>query len=238
MVITKKHKITLLICLLYFIGAKNLHCQTNKIFSNTATFYHDKFENHRTSSGDVFKQNLFTAAHHSLPLNTIVKVTNKNTGKSVLVKINDRCPRRGIIDLTKSAFKRLGLRGNTQTNIEVLGKEYLDIWKIQDSLINRTELSYEEQVFHLDSLINDKKLNKDAIFYVRLATAEGKNEAKSILNSIPSKYISLAKTEKIYNENFYYVNIGPFINKEKANIAINELKKEYPLSHLVKKLSK
>ncbi len=218
-----------------FVISKHSYCQTSKVLSNKATYYHDMFENRRTSSGEIFSQKLYTAAHNSLPLHTIAKITNKNTGKSVLVKINDRCPRRGIIDLSKSAFKHLGLVGTSQVSVEVLGKDYLDIWRIQDSLIKKTNLTYQMQTMHIDSLINDRKLNQNAMFYVRLTTAAGLEEANKIRNSLPDKYNSITKIEKIYNENFYYINIGPFSSKEKANITVNELKKEYPLAHLIRK---
>ena len=39
----------------------------------------------------------------------------------------------------------------------------------------------------------------------------------------------------MYNESFYYVNIGPFISKKAAEEAVAELKKRYPLAHLIKK---
>lgn len=235
MVGNRKHKIFLIIILLFIIGLQQSYCQTNKILSNKATYYHDMFENRRTSSGEIFSQKLYTAAHNTLPLHTIAKITNKNTGRSVLVKINDRCPRRGIIDLSKSAFKHLGLVGTTQVSVEVLGKDYLDIWHIQDSLIKKTNLTYQMQTTHIDSLINERKLSQNAMFYIRLTTVAGLEEAQNILANMSKSYSSITKIEKIYNENFYYVNIGPFPSKEEANIAINELKKEYPLAHLIRK---
>jgi rare lipoprotein A len=66
---------------------------------------------HRTASGERFNPNGLTAAHRSLPFGTKVKVTNLRTGKSVIVRINDRGPfiKGRIIDLSLGAAKVIGL---------------------------------------------------------------------------------------------------------------------------------
>ncbi len=86
------------------------------------TYYADKFEGRKTSSGERFSQKLYTAAHHSLPFNTILQVTNLSNGKIVYVKVNDRCPRKGILDLSKTAAKDLGVlhKGMQCAAIEIL----------------------------------------------------------------------------------------------------------------------
>ncbi|MBU1220148.1 septal ring lytic transglycosylase RlpA family protein [Myxococcota bacterium] len=63
----------------------------------------------KTASGERVNPNALTAAHRTLPFNSIVRVTNIKTGKSVVVRITDRGPfiRGRIIDLTKAAFRRI-----------------------------------------------------------------------------------------------------------------------------------
>ncbi|WP_255561812.1 septal ring lytic transglycosylase RlpA family protein [Pseudohoeflea coraliihabitans] len=65
----------------------------------------------RTASGEMMDPNKLTAAHRSLRFGTKVQVTNKNTGKSVVVRINDRGPfiRGRVIDVSKAAAGRLGM---------------------------------------------------------------------------------------------------------------------------------
>ena len=79
--------------------------------SGKASWYGPGLQGKRTTSGQVFNQNAMTAAHTTLPLGTKVRVTRKNTGKSVVVTINDRLPRKKsrIIDLSKGAARRLGI---------------------------------------------------------------------------------------------------------------------------------
>jgi rare lipoprotein A len=67
----------------------------------------------RTASGEMMNPSAMTAAHKTLKFGTRVKVTHARTGKSVIVRINDRGPfvRGRIIDLSKTAAKRLGFLG-------------------------------------------------------------------------------------------------------------------------------
>ena len=75
-----------------------------------ASWYGPGFHGKKTASGERFNQNAMTAAHKTLPLGSVVKVTNQHTGKSIEVKINDRGPfaKGRIIDLSKAAAAKLG----------------------------------------------------------------------------------------------------------------------------------
>ena len=79
-----------------------------------ASWYGREKAGHRTASGEHFNPRQFTAAHRSLPLGTIVRVTNLSTGKSVKVRVNDRGPyvRRRILDLSAAAGRMLDIRRN------------------------------------------------------------------------------------------------------------------------------
>lgn len=65
----------------------------------------------RTASGEMMNPAKLTAAHKTLPFGTVVKVTNKNNGRSVVVRINDRGPfiKGRIIDLSKAAAREIGM---------------------------------------------------------------------------------------------------------------------------------
>jgi rare lipoprotein A len=75
-----------------------------------ATYYANKYNGRRTSSGERYRPEKLTAAHPSLPLGTRVRVVNLINQKEVSVRINDRCrPRKvPLIDLSREAAKRLG----------------------------------------------------------------------------------------------------------------------------------
>lgn len=82
--------------------------------SGQASWYGGHHNGRPTSSGEIFNQNLMTAAHASLPLGTRVRVTLQGSGSSVVVTINDRQPDHGrrIIDLSRGAATRLGMVDN------------------------------------------------------------------------------------------------------------------------------
>lgn len=76
-----------------------------------ATHYAKRFEGRKTSSGHRYQPDKMTAAHHSLPLGTVVRVVNPATKQEVHVTVNDRCARKPFhfIDLSLAAAKKIGL---------------------------------------------------------------------------------------------------------------------------------
>ncbi|WP_317130043.1 septal ring lytic transglycosylase RlpA family protein [Flavobacterium franklandianum] len=92
-----------------------------------ASYYADKFHNHKTASGKKYDKNKFSAAHKKLPFGTIVKVTNEANGKSVIVEVTDRGPfvRSREIDLSRKAFMEITgnkSSGNMKVTLEILQK--------------------------------------------------------------------------------------------------------------------
>jgi len=78
----------------------------------------------RTANGEHASPGAMTAAHRTLPFGTMVRVTNKNSGRSVVVRINDRGPfvRGRIIDLTPAAARALGFSGLANVSVDVVGR--------------------------------------------------------------------------------------------------------------------
>ncbi len=90
----------------------------------TASYYAQKFQGSRTTSGEKFDQEKFTAACNALPLGTWVLVTNLKNSKTVYVRTNDRLSYKSsrVMDVSKAAAHRLGFlnHGLTRVKIEVL----------------------------------------------------------------------------------------------------------------------
>lgn len=89
-----------------------------------ASYYSEALEGRSTASGEPFRNDLFTAAHRSLPFNTKVKVTNLTNNKWVVVRINDRGPfvKGRIIDLSRAAAEVLEFmdKGLTTVRLEIV----------------------------------------------------------------------------------------------------------------------
>lgn len=93
-------------------------------YSGSASFYGSRHHGAKTASGERFNMYGLTAAHRSLPLGCTIRVTNKDNGKSVILKVNDRGPFHGnrVLDVSKGAASQLGFikQGLAKINIEVL----------------------------------------------------------------------------------------------------------------------
>ena len=87
--------------------------ETRPIQTGAASWYGPGFHGKRTANGETFNTHPLTAAHKTLPFGTQVRVTNERTGKSVVVRINDRGPyaHGRVIDLSKAAAKTVGISG-------------------------------------------------------------------------------------------------------------------------------
>ncbi len=86
-----------------------------------ASWYGKKFHGQRTSSGEVYDMYAMTAAHPTLPIPSYARVTNTASGKSVVVRINDRGPflHERVIDLSYTAAHKLGFINSGSTEVEI-----------------------------------------------------------------------------------------------------------------------
>jgi rare lipoprotein A len=99
------------------------------IEEGNASWYGNPFNGHRSSNGEIYDMYKLTAAHRTLPFDTIVRVTNLNNGKSTTVRITDRGPfvDNRIIDLSLAAAREIESVGPgvVPVRLEVLGNEVL-----------------------------------------------------------------------------------------------------------------
>jgi|GEM_PF-312552 len=92
-----------------------------------ASWYGPEFHGGKTSNGETFDQNKFTAAHRTLPMPSLARVTNLENGRAITVKINDRGPfaRDRIIDLSSASAEAIGMKqaGSARVKVEILAVE-------------------------------------------------------------------------------------------------------------------
>lgn len=95
---------------------------TRHASGGNASWYGSELAGHRTANGERFNPGALTAAHRSLPFGTHVRVTNNSTGRSVVVRINDRGPFVGgrSIDLAHGAARAIGMSGTSYVSMTVL----------------------------------------------------------------------------------------------------------------------
>ena len=112
-------------CLCFVFAASAAFGQETFKQSGVASWYGAWHHGKITANGEAFDMFAMTAAHKTLPLGSLVKVTRKDIGRSIVVRINDRGPykKRRIIDLSYAAADSLGMsrKGVSRVTIEVVG---------------------------------------------------------------------------------------------------------------------
>jgi rare lipoprotein A len=105
--------------------ASNLVLSPGQSVEIRASYYSRALVGRKTASGEIYDPALFTAAHATIPMGTILRVTRPPDGPSVEVRVNDRCgcTHGRQLDLSEAAARRLNLLrvGTALVRIEVLG---------------------------------------------------------------------------------------------------------------------
>ena len=150
-----------------------------------ASWYGPNFHGKYTSNGELYNMYAYTAAHKTLPMNTIVKVTNLKNKKSVVVRINDRGPfvEGRIIDLSYIAGKQIGLdkSGIAPVVIEVIGfkgKNYVNGYTIQVGAFSNKNGAILTANKYKRLGYNSKVLKKGDFYKVVIGQFKSYNEAK------------------------------------------------------------
>ncbi|MCB0506844.1 MAG: septal ring lytic transglycosylase RlpA family protein [Chitinophagales bacterium] len=224
-----------------------------------ASYYGSKFHGRTTASGEKYNQYALTAAHKTLPLGTVVKVTNLKNDKSVFVKINDRGPyvKGRVIDLSTKAAELLGYRnkGTTKVKIEIVDKDIVP----DDLLVASTELQQQDiakqngintdtsseiakvSVMHLenDSASSDSEKVKEETtsdivapsFPPQMPITEVK-DANSHATTNRNSYFVVTKLDNS-KKGFYGLQLGVFSDMNVILAIIAELEAKYNQNMLV-----
>jgi len=117
----------------YRIGTKWYYPEEDFGYVETgeASWYGQQFHGRQTASGERYDMNALTAAHPTLPMPSIVRVTNLDNGRNIVLRINDRGPfaNRRIIDVSRAAAERLDMigTGTAQVRVEILPEQSREV---------------------------------------------------------------------------------------------------------------
>ncbi len=105
--------------------------QYDLVESGIASWYGPGFDGKKTANGEIFDKRELTAAHRTLQMPSLVRVTNLDNGRSIIVRVNDRGPfkRNRVIDVSEKSAELLGFKGigTAKVKLEVLQQESLRI---------------------------------------------------------------------------------------------------------------
>lgn len=109
--------------------SSDLMADFGKTQTGIASYYAAQFDGNTTYFGEVFDNQEMTAAHPSLPYNTLLEVTNLANNKKVTVRVNDRGPhaKSRVLDLSRSAAREIGMvaSGVAKVIVKVIGRDGL-----------------------------------------------------------------------------------------------------------------
>lgn len=179
--------------------------------TGTASWYGTKFHGKKTANGERYDMYAMSAAHKTLPMPTMVRVTNLNNGRSVIVRVNDRGPfvKSRVIDLSYAAAKTLGYdsAGTAPVRVEVLGRQTTagSSRNVTRTPAQRPAPRREPNVAPVASTARQGGM------YIQLGAFSSHHNASQLKESLKSNYPSV----RIYAKSggfsdVYRVRIGPF----------------------------
>ena len=220
-----------------------------------ASWYGPGFHGKKTANGEVFDQNKISAAHKTLPMPSIVKVTNLDNGKVLEnIRVNDRGPFAGnrIIDLSKKAAQELGFvnSGVANVRVEIMENEsriYASKNSKKNSVrkankakvekVQRKVIPSEEDDQNPDEVSNnsteDNLILKDKPVIIQVGAFGDHRNAKSLTEKL-SEFKAYIERKFIDNKYLYRVRIGPLSNLDLAKSIKSKLfELGHTSSHLV-----
>lgn len=198
-------------------------------YDGIASWYGPDFHNKKTSNGETYDMHLHTAAHKTLPMNTIVKVVSKDTNKSTIVRINDRGPfvENRIIDLSAAAAKDIDMvkSGTARVNIEVVGfnnvvsNDIANQSTIVRDMVNSSELSDEFKVGNVEYSVSGGN------FAVQIGAFRKENGANIFKDTHKyNGYSTIVKSGELGGEAIYRVFVTGFKSEDEARDFIKDNK--------------
>ncbi len=192
-------------------------------FRGTASWYGPNFHGSLTSNGEYYNMYDYTAAHKTLPINTVVRVTNLQNGKSTTVRINDRGPfvKDRIIDLSYQAAKDLGIirHGTAQVELEVISFDRTANKYAHKKPLPASTASDNIKTTPPQEMQPKKLYIQKGSFSVQIASFSQKAKAEAFkrkcYNALSQHPIRI-KTKKIADKPIYTVLIGGFGSIEEA----------------------
>ncbi len=193
--------------------------------TGTASWYGTKFHGKQTANGERYDMYAMSAAHKTLPMPTMVRVTNLDNGRSVVVHVNDRGPfvKNRIIDLSYAAAKTLGYdnNGTAPVRVEVLGNSQSGNSPVVSSRTAQPAPVQRPLILPKANPVVATSKPTPGAMYIQLGAFSSHINAKQLKESLQGDYPSIA----IYAKNGGYaevfrVRIGPFSDVNRIEDAV------------------
>lgn len=204
-----------------------------------ASWYGEDFHAKKTANGENYDMNTLTAAHRTLPLPSIVKVTNLENGRSLVLRINDRGPyaKNRIIDISKRGAQLLGFqtKGTAKVRVEILPKESQEL---KEALLGGTSTKVTASV-KASSTVRQTDFSKGiqavgyqgpvksypkGSYFVQAGAYNQQNSAKNLAQQLDQYGDANVYYVDVDGKKFYRVRLGPFNNKKEAELSLAKVR--------------
>lgn len=234
----------ILIFLTNFLIINLIQSQEKFVQEGLASYYANKFEGRTTANGEKYEHDKLTGSHLTLPFGTMVKVTNLENNKSVIIRINDRGPfiKDRIIDVSKSAAELLDFieAGLVNVKIEVVenAPDKIEEEKKEESI--EVETKIPEKITAIDNdknpyySFNIKKINPQG-YGIQIGSYKEMVNLARLSEEVKTKYGKdvIVQVSKIKNEKLYRIILGTFSTKNEALEFKENLKKEFSDCYII-----
>ncbi len=189
----------------------------------------------KTKNGEYYHNDILSGSHRSLPLPSIIEVTNLNNGKSVLVRVNHRDAFSSIkvINLSEAVFKKLGMNKNgdlvkislIESNESfVLSKAYTydEEKKVVEAPVSSVVIIEKEKK---ELSVNNKNINNKNLYnkiFINIASFAFKESAQKIKRDLSNYDVRIFESQNLSGNTEYKVLIGPYSDVESLLIDLND----------------
>lgn len=204
-------------------------------FEGIASWYGPDFHSKKTSNGEIYDMYDMTAAHKTLPMNTVVKVDNQENGRSIIVRINDRGPfvSGRIIDLSNKAARDINMvaKGTAKVKLTVLG--YNGEIENKDAPYSELSQSAESSKSVKSDALEPMDIKEDSVVSKNFSASSNKL-TKTGPNSFTngSTVSTINSTPKVISSGKFGVQVGAFGQEEGALKVKNEFQKKFSSSNV------
>lgn len=219
-----------------------------------ASWYGTKFHGRRTASGELFSMYGLTAAHRTLPIPSYARVRHLKTGKSIIVRINDRGPFHAsrVIDLSYAAAVKLGMASAGNAQVEVTRLTFDDIRRgVWGSGTEQADAEVAEvAAVSTPAALVPERVSVASVppspppsraytpaqrgFYVQLAALRQREGVDRLQQRVSNELADLLPMLAVFHEaSLYKLKVGPYATREDAVVAAAQAREALQLSPMV-----
>lgn len=174
-----------------------------------ASWYGSDFHAKKTANNENYDMNTLTAAHRTLPLPSIVKVTNLENGRSLVLRVNDRGPfvKNRIIDISKRGAQLLGFQtqGTAKVRVEVMEKESRELKAAMLGELMQLEATPVTPI----KITESESFETETGIFVQAGSFSQKSSAEELQRVLSGVGTAQIANAEVDGANFYRVRFGP-----------------------------